>query len=80
MSKDFNKIEIVSCYGTDREVADRCRTTIGLDMGKKEVSKEYMRKLYLCEHSPIRVQSYIVRIEGIPSWIATHLLKSAYMQ
>lgn len=72
MKKDFTKITIEASFGTDRQVADRARTTIGLAPGDKEISQAYMRKLYLCEHSPIRLQSYIIRIEGIPTWIATH--------
>lgn len=73
--KDYTKIKVMAQYGTDREVADRARTTIGLEPGNKEISPSYMRKLYLCEHSPIRIQSYIVRVEGIPSWIATHFTR-----
>lgn len=73
--KDYTKIKVMAQYGTDREVADRARTTIGLEPGDKEISPFYMRKLYLCEHSPIRIQSYIVRVEGIPSWIATHFAR-----
>lgn len=73
--KDYKEIKIMAVYGTDREVADRCRTTIGLGPGDKEVSDKYMRRLYLSEHSPIRIQSYIVRVEGIPSFIATHFVR-----
>lgn len=75
MSRDYTSIRIMAEYGTDREVADRARTTIGLDPGDKEIKPEYMRKLYLCEHSPIRIKSYIIRVEGIPSWIATHFAR-----
>ena len=61
--------------GTRREVADRARTTIGLGEGDKPISDSYMRKLYLCEHSPIRIEQYLVRFENIPYWVAMHLVR-----
>lgn len=75
MKKDFDKITIEASFGTNRQVADRARTTIGLAPGDKEVTDAYMRKLYLSEHSPIRLQSYIIRVEGVPTFIATHFVR-----
>lgn len=69
------KITIKHFSGTDREVADRARTTIGLGPGTKQLTTTYMNKLYKCEHSVIRVQSYLVRIENIPYWVAMHLVR-----
>lgn len=68
-------ITVEHLYGTSREIADRARTTIGLDEGTKEVSEKYMRKLYLCEHSPIRTQMYRIKFDGIPYWIAMHFCR-----
>lgn len=75
MEKDNFIVTIESVYGTYREVADRARTTIGLDGGDKVISDEYMRKMYLCEHSPIRIRSFIIKIKNVPSWIATHYVR-----
>ena len=69
------KVTLTHLYGTNREVADRARTTIGLDEGDKPVSDAYMRKLYLCEHSPIRTQLYKIRFEGLPTYVSTHFVR-----
>jgi hypothetical protein len=75
LSKDNFIITIESVQGTYREVADRARTTIGLDSGDKPISENYMRKMYLCEHSPIRIRSFIIKIKNVPSWLATHFVR-----
>lgn len=75
MKKDNFIVTIESVQGTYREVADRARTTIGLDGGDKPISDSYMRKMYLCEHSPIRVRSFIIKIKNVPSWLATHFVR-----
>ena len=69
------KITVSHVSGTNREVADRARTTIGLGEGTKQVSNEYMRKLYLCEHSPIRTQHYRIKMEDVPYWVVMHLVR-----
>lgn len=74
MKDNFN-VSIVDISGTYRQVADRARTTIGMEAGDKEVSEAYMRKMYLCEHSPIRIRTFIIRMENIPSWLATHFAR-----
>ena len=69
------KVTVTHLMGTNREIADYARTTIGLNGGDKEVSDEYMRKLYLCEHSPIRNQWYKIRFEDIPYCIGMHFAR-----
>lgn len=69
------KVTVTHLMGNNREIADYARTTIGLDGGDKEVSDEYMRKLYLCEHSPIRNQVYKIRFEGIPYSTGMHFAR-----
>lgn len=76
---DFTKLEVKHLCGSSRDVADRARTTIGMGKGDKEIKDSYMNKMYKCEHSPIRQQMYLVEMEGIPTFIATHLSTSAYM-
>ncbi len=68
-------VTIESVQGSYREVADRARTTIGMDGGDKPISEAYMRKMYLCEHSPIRIRSFIIKIKNVPSWLATHFVR-----
>lgn len=69
------KVTVEKIAGTDRLVADLARTTIGMNDGKNEVSKEYMHKMYLCEHSPIRVESYLLTFEEIPYWVVMHFCR-----
>lgn len=61
--------------GTPRQVADLARTTIGLEDGDKRVSESYMRKMYLCEHSPIRAEMYLITFENIPYWVVMHFAR-----
>lgn len=69
------KVTVTHLMGTNREIANYARTTIGLKGGDKEVSEEYMRKLYMCEHSPIRNQWYKIRFEDIPYSIGMHFAR-----
>ena len=69
------KVTIENVYGTYREIADRCRTTVNMDKGTKEVSEDYMRRLYRSEHSPIRLRSFLIRVENVPSYVATHFAR-----
>ena len=69
------EVEVIHVSGTSREVADRARTTIGLDEGTKEISDAYMRKLYLCEHSPIRTQQYRIKLKNLPYWVSVHFTR-----
>lgn len=38
----------------------------------KESTIKGLRKLYLSEHSPMYTQIFIVKLEGIPSYVSTH--------
>lgn len=69
------KVTVIHVTGTSREVADRARTTIGLGEGDKPISDNYMRKLYLCEHSPIRTQLYRIKLENLPYWVSNHFVR-----
>ena len=69
------KITITDVGGTYRDVADAARTTIGLAEGTKEVSEDYMYKMYKCEHSPIRLREFKIVLENCPSWVATHFVR-----
>lgn len=68
-------ISSIQVQGTDRDIADAARTTIGLRDSDKIVSKHYMKTMYLCEHSPIRIKSFNIVIEDVKSWVATHFVR-----
>lgn len=68
-------VSVTHYAGTARDIADRARTTIGLDPGTKEVSPQYLKRMYLCEHSPIRVQQYLTKFSNIPYSTAMHFVR-----
>lgn len=72
---DNVKITVEHICGDSRAVADRARTTIGLHEGDKEVTDKYMRRMYLCRHSPIRIQMYKIKFEGIPYCTGMHFAR-----
>ncbi|MGL4253409.1 MAG: hypothetical protein ACRCR2_05105 [Fusobacteriaceae bacterium] len=72
------EITVTHFGGNSRDVADRARATIGLEPGTKEVTNSYMRKLYMCEHSPIRIQQYLIKVTNIPYSIAMHFVRHKF--
>ena len=69
------KVTVKDVGATYRDVADACRTTIGLKESDKPVSEKYMLQMYRCEHSPIRLREFKVVVENCPSWVATHFCR-----
>ena len=69
------KVSVRSVGGTYRDVADAARTTIGLTGGDKKVTDTYMKKMYKCEHSPIRLRQFEIIFENIPYWVAMHFCR-----
>ena len=69
------KVTVTDVGGTYRDVANAARTTINMAEGDKEISEEYMYKMYKCEHSPIRLRQFRIVIENCPSWVATHFCR-----
>lgn len=69
------KVTVKDVGATYRDVADACRTTIGLEESDKPVSEKYMLQMYRCEHSPIRLREFKVVVENCPSWVATHFCR-----
>lgn len=57
------------------EVLNACRVTVWKDGVDKEPSEAFMHKIYRSEHSPIRDRMFVIDIEGIPSWVATHFVR-----
>ena len=55
-----------------REVKNECRNTSNKDATSNPATKEFIKKILISEHSPIRLVRIKWRWEGIKSWIATH--------
>lgn len=69
------KVTVKDVGATYRDVADACRTTIGLQESDKPVSEKYMLQMYRAEHSPTRLREFKVVVENCPSWVATHFCR-----
>jgi hypothetical protein len=69
------KVEIINVKGSWREIADRCNTTIGKDVGDKEPSICWKKQILLAEHSPIRTMVYTIRMTDIPYYVSVHLVR-----
>lgn len=68
-------VEVRDIGADYRYVADRARTTIGLDEGDKDIRDEYMYKMYRCEHTPIRCRRFLVSFINLPYSIAMHFVR-----
>ena len=69
------KVKFLKVKGTWRDVADSARTTIGLDVGEGQPSSQWIRKMLLCEHSPIRQIQLKWKWEGLKSWVSVHIVR-----
>lgn len=58
-----------------KEIKNVCRGTINKDATDAEPSKDFIRKLLISEHSPIRLATIKWRWSGIKSWVATHFAR-----
>jgi hypothetical protein len=65
-------VTIKDVRGTWRQVADAARTTIKMDAGTKEPSDAWKKKITRAEHSPIRLIEFLIKTEGVKSWITVH--------
>lgn len=58
-----------------KKIKSACMTTISKEAGDKEPSHEWKRKLFLCEHSPIRRGTISWKYDEIPYCISTHFVR-----
>ena len=67
MKTEFLKVEI-----DWNEVKNECRHTVNKEDSDKETSREFIKKILISEHSPIRLPKIKWRWSGIKSWITVH--------
>jgi len=72
------KCEILNTYGTWRDVADACRTTIGKEAGTGEPSSKWKKQILLAEHSPIRLLQVKAKWTELPTWVSTHFVRHKF--
>lgn len=58
-----------------KEVLNSARVTVWKSALDKIPSDKFMSSMYMAEHSPIRDKIFVIEIEGIKSWIATHFVR-----
>lgn len=51
------------------------RQTVGKEPRTEEPSEEWIRKILLAEHSPIRLVEFDIKTYGIKTWIQNHLCR-----
>jgi len=64
-------------YPTDedwREVYRRAVITVG-KYGLMNPSADWKRRILSARHSPIRYMVYSFELDGVPTWVATHLVR-----
>lgn len=68
------KVEVKWYQDMWQEIKDCTMTTISKDQGIYPTS-EWKTKLLRCEHSPIRIGFFILKLYDIPSYVATHIAR-----
>lgn len=72
---DFSKVKIEVKMATSWARAKECALqTIGKKMATLP-DDEWERKMLMCQHSPIRMVEYDIKICGVPQWVTVHLVR-----
>lgn len=58
-----------------RDIKNECRNTSNKNDTSVPASKEFIKKILISEHSPIRMGKIRWRWEGIKSWISVHFVR-----
>ncbi|MFR2887995.1 MAG: hypothetical protein ACLTDM_07365 [Clostridium butyricum] len=59
----------------NKEILNRCRTTVWKEGLDKEPTILFMEDIYKAEHSPIRDKWFSIEIKNIPYWLSTHFVR-----
>lgn len=57
------------------EIKNQCRSTVGKEDTEIAPNKDFVKKLLISEHSPIRLGTVKFRWNGIKSWISVHFAR-----
>lgn len=57
------------------EMKNQCRSTVGKSDTSVAPTNEFIKKLLVSEHSPIRLGTIKFRWEGIKSWVSVHFAR-----
>jgi len=67
--------KLLGIKGTWREVANSANTTVSLEAGEKQPSPGWIRRMLLCEHSPIRQHTVKCKWYDLKSWVSVHFVR-----
>ena len=68
------RVEVIDYINRWQDVKNACMNTIGKESGAYPTS-EWMTKILLAEHSPIRLIELTIRMYNIPYWVSVHLTR-----
>lgn len=57
------------------EIKNLCRQTVSMGDSSKEPTDEWIEKLLICRHSPLRDGTMLIKIEDIPFHIMGHIVR-----
>ncbi len=69
------KVDLLGIKGNWREVANSARTTIHKEAGEGKPSSAWIRRMLLCEHSPIRQIIIKWKWYDLKSWVSVHFVR-----
>lgn len=72
------KTNILKVKGTWQDVKNAAMTTIGINPTSKEPSKDWIRRMLLCEHSPIRKKIINWKWLDLKYWISVHFVRHKF--
>lgn len=73
---DVKKVKVtVEQIVSRKHALNAARNTVGKRFLDKEPSDKWWRKILMARHSPIRVVKYLIKVEGVPEWVQTHLVR-----
>ena len=71
-------VEYRETLGTWRGVADSACITVDVNPGTKEPSNNWVYRMLLAEHSPIRKRSYSFVLHNLRSWVSVHFVRHKF--
>lgn len=69
------KTNILKIKGCWQDVLNVCRATVNKEPLNKEPSNNFINKMLLSEHSPIRLISFTWQWKQIPHWVGVHWVR-----
>lgn len=72
------KVKILDVKGTWRSIADAARTTINKPSGDTPPSRNWVRKMLLAEHSPIRKKLISWKWFQLKYWVSVHFVRHKF--